>query len=1256
MRFFENGPSIPAHLLEQRALGNVIFFCGAGISRRAGLPDFGGLTTSLIQKLGAEKAQKALRAHESFDRIFNALIAEFGGQEIDSRIYEALKTPKRPQLENHRIVLDLSRNLMGIPQVVTTNFDLLFERVDRNIRRFVPPSLPDLSLGTPVQGIVYLHGRLAKADGQTRAGYIISSADFGRAYLAEGWAARFVRELRERYTIVLLGYSADDPPMRYLLEGLHSRGDAGYRSPIYAFAPGDLGDIEEEWRDRGVTPIAYASLDTDHSGLWDTLSAWAATSVDPAAWNRSILALATQHPSELKPHQRGQVANLISSKAGARLFADAKPSPPAEWLCVFDQNSRYAKPRKESFVDAAEEIDPLELFGLDDDPPRPPAEPNETQTVVGTNYLSWMYGDTSFPERTSLAGWSPEWSNQLPERLHHLARWFGRIASEPAATWWAAGYLSLNPNLAWFINRQLREKDGLPPQARKFWQLYLESTALPLMGDHDFRWYEFEEIVKHGGWTSFAFREFERAIQPKVAISRSPYGSPRPPVDNWDKASLGEFLDLKVRVLDRHGTNAIIPNEHLPIIIKLVRRSLIRAAELLNEIDTVWWQLPTLHPSEGPGEQFHGRKEQYFLWFVALFQKLISIDRSAARSEMNLWDRNDPYFFGKLTIFALMDPHLASGSEAARVLGAMGDRVFFDSYNRRELLFTLRARWGDLTVRERRAIERKIIRGEARPEGLGAADYRQRRAVYAASTLRWLELNGCALTPTTTSQLPRLKSADSRWTEEWARSADDSLGPKGGWIETVTELRGLDELPIDEIVNAANERTEDRFGELRNFRPFQGLVTTAPLKAVAALRREAKRGSYPTSYWENLCSEWPEGTSPRLRWLFAKSLAALPQNIVQDLRHYIPGWLKSHLKELFGGNRRAALNIFDTILAAYAVGSEQVTTSGIGATTVGGVVQERSEVSFSKAINSPIGKLTECLFSLQGKALKSRPLPQFLADRLTTLFAVSGDGGGHAVCMTTQRMGWFDYYYRDWSHAALVPLFSLGNPRSEAAWHGRASDQNGLSNATWRKLLPALLGLLSGKAAWKLDESAFRRQIQALVWLARKQRGESRIISFAQAKAVLVATDDRGRVETVSTLAHVVSEECSWTTFVKPFIESAWPRQLRYRSEATSRAFSRLIDGTGSDFADAVETILPFLRPVPHLDMLTYRLAKEGAVDERDLARSFPAATLALLDALIADDRPSMPYELPKVLDILAEADPTLRQTRPWRRLQDLTS
>ncbi len=56
MRFVANGPSIPDDLLIARDAGDVIFFCGAGVSRhRAGLPDFLKLGGDVIDLLGVPR-------------------------------------------------------------------------------------------------------------------------------------------------------------------------------------------------------------------------------------------------------------------------------------------------------------------------------------------------------------------------------------------------------------------------------------------------------------------------------------------------------------------------------------------------------------------------------------------------------------------------------------------------------------------------------------------------------------------------------------------------------------------------------------------------------------------------------------------------------------------------------------------------------------------------------------------------------------------------------------------------------------------------------------------------------------------------------------------------------------------------------------------------------------------------------------------------------------------------------------------------
>ena len=51
MQFVARGPDIPEMLLEEHERGRVVFFCGAGISYPAGLPNFSGLVLNSCNKL-----------------------------------------------------------------------------------------------------------------------------------------------------------------------------------------------------------------------------------------------------------------------------------------------------------------------------------------------------------------------------------------------------------------------------------------------------------------------------------------------------------------------------------------------------------------------------------------------------------------------------------------------------------------------------------------------------------------------------------------------------------------------------------------------------------------------------------------------------------------------------------------------------------------------------------------------------------------------------------------------------------------------------------------------------------------------------------------------------------------------------------------------------------------------------------------------------------------------------------------------------
>ncbi|MEM1132753.1 MAG: SIR2 family protein [Pseudomonadota bacterium] len=1256
MRFIADGPSIPSHLLEQQALGNVIFFCGAGVSRPAGLDDFWGLTNRIIESLDAREAHKALDDGEEFDRVFNMLVKGFGRDEIDHQIYEALGQRRPRTLKNHRAILELSKGAGGTPQVVTTNFDHLFEKADRKVRPIVPPALPDIELRQPIDGVVYLHGRLVdRKNRDERASYVISSADFGRAYLAEGWAAKFIRHLRENYTVVFLGYSANDPPMRYLLEGLNNREGVAYDNPIYAFDK--LGDEEagEIWQDRGVTPVWYHA-DKTHSALWSSIQAWAEASASPDAWTNSVLELAQQSPSSLTPFERGQVVQLVNTAKGAKTFADAEPPISSQWMGVFDAHVRYGKPRKASWEEGAEEIDPLTLFGLDSDLPRP-SNDDKTFFPEGTiSPLNWRMGDGSFPERQSLLGIDPLRGNPLPDRMHHIARWFGKVCHEPAAIWWAAGWKSLNPQMLWFVSNRIRSRQGnsMPEKAQTFWNFYLDAVESTSYEDREYRWFDFEGLVRQAGWSPAAIRFFERCAQPFVEASRGTLAKPSPPSGDWDELRLRDAIELKVRVLDRHNHDIEIPDEQLPKIISIVRNSLVRMMELLTEVDDPFWHAPNLHPSEGRGETYHGKKEQLVIWFTMLIARLLKAEPAKAKQEFSAWPIGESRLFPKLKLWTAYHKEHFSASEAFEVFQSIAKDELWDSYNRRELLFLLKNHWPDFSKTQKRKIETYLEAGPSRWEDEDDEHFKKRAAANSASMLRWLELKGCELSATAKKALAKLKVVDERWSDKWAEAADESLGPRTGWVSEITETLGLEDLPLSELLEEAKNRSGERGEDFSRFVPFRGLVETQPFKALSALRLGLKNDDFPVSFWTDLLSYWPDGTSMRLRRLLAHTIANLQNEQAIELRYYAPDWLKKQIRALYRKSRLDALKIFDGFLRPFLECDAEKTKSGMGTSSIGGVVQERSEFSVNKTINSPVGKLTEVLWRLTAHKAKKLGRPnRNLEDRFAKLTSVAGNGAGHAVTTLTMRLGWIEYCYSDWANSFILPMFDLDHPLSEAAWHGFAYNDNALPPAVLLRLKPLWIAILKQEAPWNLDPEERRVLIQSMIWLSNTSRKEEPIFEFNEVRDILRELDDEGRGKALWALSNVLQKHDCWEAFVKPFIDSAWPKHLKYKSDTTSRGFVHIAEKSKQHFPDAVATILPFVRSVPHADMFTYRISRDRD-DEENIAKDHPHDALILLNAITPDDRVRLPYELSSALEALAELDPSLRETSEFRRLQGL--
>lgn len=297
MQFHENGADIPDDLVRAVDNGTATFLCGAGVSFRSDLPSFKLLTEQVYARLGEtaddEPAEHEAISRKEYDRALRSLERRTHRAGTASRVRDTvanlLTAPDR-LFPDHVSLLQLSRDANGRPRLLTTNFDTLFERAALAAGMIDVPSSAGVAMpragGESDYGILHLHGRIADGLlGLQRTDLILTSSDFGDAYLRSGWAARYIEDRMRLGTLVLVGYGAEDVAMRLLLETLDAD-RARFRDlhPIYAIEKGQPGSASL-WKAKGITPIELPNYDA----IYGTLSEWARYAVQPAEYrNRRI--------------------------------------------------------------------------------------------------------------------------------------------------------------------------------------------------------------------------------------------------------------------------------------------------------------------------------------------------------------------------------------------------------------------------------------------------------------------------------------------------------------------------------------------------------------------------------------------------------------------------------------------------------------------------------------------------------------------------------------------------------------------------------------------------------------------------------------------------------------------------------------------------------------------------------------------------------------------------------------------------------
>ena len=330
-------PAIPERLLLAHARGDVLFLCGAGVSTPSGLPDFRRLVLDVYRALDPGMCELLTEASNDascppkpdrsaltdrqaaeadrfisgeYDVVLGMLERRLDSHtredsKVKSRVIEVLRSVRvepKPATSSseldparagsvtaaavgrpapiHRALIRLA-DRGGATTIMTTNFDLLLEGAARKLRvptqTYALGSIPRPTRRREFTGVLHIHGSLT-TNPSRHSDLILTDQDFGEYYFRRRVVPDLIYDAARLFHLVLVGYRANDPPMRYLLNAIAA--DEGRFDDLkerFIFVGSDEPDpvALADWRTRGIVPIRYDTSDRDHGVLLRLLQRWA---------------------------------------------------------------------------------------------------------------------------------------------------------------------------------------------------------------------------------------------------------------------------------------------------------------------------------------------------------------------------------------------------------------------------------------------------------------------------------------------------------------------------------------------------------------------------------------------------------------------------------------------------------------------------------------------------------------------------------------------------------------------------------------------------------------------------------------------------------------------------------------------------------------------------------------------------------------------------------------------------------------------
>jgi hypothetical protein len=831
MRWISGGPDLPPELIQSLEDGKLVFFCGAGVSYPAGLPTFRGLAQEVYARLRQplEGLELIEFNKQNYDRAFGLLEKRIGAPFVRRAVIEILHLDPIADLQSHKALLTLATSRDKVCHLVTTNFDRGFEfAAAREIAIDAAPKLTIPKLGV-WNSVIHLHGIINDKDPDGRS-LVLTSADFGTAYLTERWASRFISELFRRFTILFVGYSVEDPVIRYMMDAFaadRALGEGVGRAYVLAgTSDADRKENLDAWEAKGIIPILYDEADR-HTALHLTLARWADCHRSGLLGKESIIRDHCSSKRPMKPFADdpvvSQVLWAISEPTGhnAEVFARLDPVPPLEWLEVFVESGLLDMPFRSnapsSLVDAGHAT-------------RSPNPLHPVTRALG----GWL---TLHLDKTTLLDWVLRSGSSLhPEFREVVQRRLNFVSPVQYGLTQIWQVLTLNPPLTWLNVRY--PLDILDELSAGIWDLRIKHELLAALAP---------EFELRPSLTRTIFPDL-----PVDATKTSSYAEAEIVVHSRDYGSV-----IREGIQNSPNRQSVL-SDLSDDLTGLLRR----AMELFEMVQKANAKLDSTY-SDQPSISPHAQNSAFRTWTALIellrdaWKQLVSVDRNQARRVVERW-RTIPYpIFRRFCFYAMAESDLHSPQECLAYLLENDGWWLWSIYVYREQFRLLKSLWPKLSAEEVTRLASAITAGPPTAMFRQATEEGLLRELSDRSI--WLRL---AKLTVWGYDLPGLAAATLR-----------DLSAK---------------YPADESVEVRLSARRPQPGDLRK---WQSVVASQPSRASRLLGHVAEMGQWPAGLWESLlqgfitaklsAQEWPQ---------FIGALLSAPDALYEQLGHQI-AWL-----------------------------------------------------------------------------------------------------------------------------------------------------------------------------------------------------------------------------------------------------------------------------------------------------------------------------------------------------------------------------